>query len=280
MTSGLTLQRFFRYWMTASLVALIAVLANPLGPLVEHYIPRPEHVDVAGLLAMAALHGVALAWWVAHTGLRQWRFAAWVAGVYVLLGAMLVQAESWLYLSLWNSVLKPEAVGIIFLHEVVFGVLMGVLAALAFWREPGATSQPQPLHGGKALAWRWIVATILYVVLYGLAGYFIAIPLSGDAFKQVYGELHLPDWAILVQFVRGAGWVAVVWMILRNFSGPAWTAKLGVALLITFIIDAGLLVENTFFPTQLRLAHFVEIGVSMLAFGWLAAGLLLAKRAE
>ncbi|MDH4121476.1 MAG: hypothetical protein OEV94_07220 [Deltaproteobacteria bacterium] len=276
----MSLPLFCKYWMISSLLVLLAAVLNPTNQLVAEIFPRPEKPDVGGLLLMALGHGIALAWWLGHTPLRGWRLGVLVAGVYVGIGTVLTQLETWMFLSVWNPVITGWQVGIIAWHATVFGGMVGLFMGLAFRKPEETPHQTVSPREGKSLVGRMALTSVVYFLCYVLAGYYIAIPLGGDAFNQVYGNLRIPEWALPFQLMRGLGWAALVWVILRDFRGKPWEARLGVALVLTMVIDAGLLVKNGVFPDQLRMAHFTEIFVSMMVFGWLAAGLLMVKPAR
>jgi len=259
-----------------SLAAMLATVLNPAGILVREVFPGAgEDPDFAGLLLASLAHGAALAWLASHTHLRGPSLAVAVGGLYAATTGGMAQIESWVFLSLWNPVLTGPQIARILIHQTTQAALVGALAALFFHRAPVDPALPGiALHRGPSLAWRLGAVAALYVPIYLLAGAFIAMPLAGGAFDEVYGALQVPAWMPLFQLARGLAWAGLAWLLLRLTRGGGYSARTTVALGLAIPMDAGLLLRNPIFPDALRRAHLVEVGVSMLVFGWLAAGLL------
>jgi len=271
--------RFTKDWLKLSLLVGFATLANPINQWVAQATPRGGTLDAPGLILMFLAHGLAIAWWINHTAERGFRLGARVAGVYLLISCVLAQIETWMFLSVWNQKMSGSQVAVIALQAAVFSVMIGLLVWIAY-RTPVPKTKAKEmeavsLYQGRALLKRVAILALLYFPIYWLAGYFIAIPLSGPAFREVCGDLQVPAWLALFQFVRGLGWGLAAWLVLQSMSGKRWRVQFGNSLVLTVVMDAGLLVKNPLFPDPMRWAHFVEIFASMMLFGWLCAILLM-----
>lgn len=263
-------------------IALWVALASALNPanswLVRH-VPTNAEPDLPGLALMSLVQGFAISFWIRHTALRSWKLGLRLAAVYFLIGTFLAQIETWLFLSVWNPKFSGTQVAVIATHHTVFVLLLSVLVAVSH-RKPVASSAPEVvLHTGAQFWMRASLLAVMYAVIYWLAGFFIALPLAGDAFQKTYGELRVPDWMLLFQVLRGYVWVLTAVLLLRGFRGKPWQAYCAVGFVMVAAIDAGLLMKNPIFPDEMRIAHLAELFVSMMAFGVLS-GYVLVRRAH
>jgi hypothetical protein len=110
----------------------------------------------------------------------------------------------------------------------------------------------------------------VYVLIYFVAGMVLAIPLAGPAFAATYGNLQLPAWLVLFQFVRGLLWAGILWLLIGNHR-PERDSRITAAVVLGIISSFQLLQPNPYMEDQLRAAHLTEVLVSMTLFGWLAA---------
>lgn len=273
--------RTLRFAKRAAAISVFALLASALNPanalMTRVFDEATTERSWLGIALMALSHGAVIAWLIEKTPLRGLRLALWLGALYGGINGVMAQIETWAFLSLWNPVLNGEAVGIIFLHQLSFGLLLAGLTGLAFRTRREPVASPILLPHGTSLAGRIAAAATLYVPVYLLAGAFIAVPLGGEAFQQVYGQLKTPAWMPLFQLARGFGWAGLALLTLRYCTGHRWHAMLTGALVLAVPMDAGLLLENPLFPDALRWAHFVEVGVSMLVYGWLVGALLTPR---
>ena len=118
---------------------------------------------------------------------------------------------------------------------------------------------------------------VIYVPIYFIAGMFLAIPLGGESFLDTYETLQVPVWMPLFQFARGILWALILWGLVYCHQESKNSMLTGA---VTFAIFSGtqLLIPNPFMGELLRMAHLVEVYVSMALFGWLGAKVLIKAR--
>lgn len=110
----------------------------------------------------------------------------------------------------------------------------------------------------------------LYVPIYFVAGFVLAIPLAGSAFAGTYENLQLPAWIPVFQFARGVLWAVILWFVIGN-HGRARDSRVTAAMALGIVSSFQLLLPNPYMTDQLRAAHLTEVLFSMTLFGWLAA---------
>ncbi len=129
---------------------------------------------------------------------------------------------------------------------------------------------------------RWIRKTtligVIYVFIYFAFGAFVAMPLGGEAFQELYGELQMPVWFFPFQIVRGMIFAALAIPLVQMMRGRLWEPALAVALLFSVLMAGLLLPPNQYLPDQVRMAHIVEVSTSNLLFGWIVVQILGRRR--
>lgn len=154
-------------------------------------------------------------------------------------------------------------------------VLRDALAAATLawlWRGRG--------HGPAArlsgLAWKLPLIAVLYVLCYFTAGALIAWP--SPAVRTYYAHVGQIDsgYLLAVQFGRGLLWAGIAVVLTRGLAGPVWRSALLTGLAFSGFMTLQLLYPNPVMPWAVRSMHMIEVGVSNLLFGALAALILLA----
>lgn len=178
------------FWLKLTLILLVATVFNPTGVLVANSFTNKVPPDFLGLVLSCAVQGAALAWWFLGLRLRSWRLGALVAGMYFLIMVVLLQIETLLFLNVWNPVLSLHQISVIVLNRTLSCILTGLGVALVFRKgRPTFAGGALSFSRGSRLAIRWAMASFVYVPIYLLAGYFVALPLAGNAFSETYGAL-------------------------------------------------------------------------------------------
>ena len=276
---GPTELRFASNSLVTAALAFLAALLNPFNALLGRVLPaREAAADWTGLVLASLCHGLVVSWLIAHTRLRGLALSVWLFVLYAGINGCMAQVETWLFLSVWNPVLSATLVGVLWLHLVSFGACFALLVGLAFRRTTELEHASVELLCGSALLRRLALSALAYVPIYFAAGALIAIPLAGDAFEHVYGQLTVPTWMPLVQLGRGLLWAGLAWLTLRFSSGTRNAARITCSLVLTLPMDAGLLIKNPLFPDAMRFAHGIEILISMLLYGWLVSSWLLVPQ--
>lgn len=142
-------------------------------------------------------------------------------------------------------------------------------AAAWLWRAPEAT-QSHP----RGLAWKLPFLAVAYVGFYFCAGEFIAF--QSGIVRAYYGNALEIDRAnlALLQIGRGAIWAGLAWLLARILIGSPAARMLLTGLAFSLFMIVPLLFPSEFMPWSVRRVHMVEIGVSNLLYGLLAAWLL------
>ncbi len=159
----------------------------------------------------------------------------------------------------------------LFAHAFVVALVFGFVVDRIAGR-PAATATSQPRHGGVRL-WAAVGAsTAAYVVAYFSAGTlvwpFVAAFYSARAMPPAGAVL-------LAQVARGLALTGVVALVALRSSGSRRTIALLSGLVLSVVGGiAPLLVPNPYMPSEIRLPHMVEVGVSNLLFGVVSALLL------
>lgn len=134
----------------------------------------------------------------------------------------------------------------------------------------------QPLFQKNFLT-RVVPLAILYPMLYFFFGYFVAW--QSSAVREFYATSTITNAQPLLTFIqlgRGLLWVLAGLPLFMMFEKRIHTI-LASTLCYALFPSIALLIPNPLMPEAVRLAHFVEIALSMAIFG-LAAGWLMTRK--
>lgn len=148
--------------------------------------------------------------------------------------------------------------------------------AAALFRGETLGLEPAP----DRLVVRLATLTVVYVVLYYAAGYFIAWQ-SADV-RAFYGSsIRIePVSQLALQLGRGLLWALLSLYAVRQLRGPIWLRAVILAVMFVVMTDIQLLYPSATMPWVVRRVHMIEMGVSEAAYGLLAAVILLAGTAR
>ncbi|MBP2160084.1 hypothetical protein [Asticcacaulis sp. BE141] len=224
----------------------------------------------AGQALLVVNAGVAavLALLAARMRLRGWMLGLVLGGALFGIETFMAQVETLVFNN--DIQMSPATILNVCFAGLLRAALAGVVVAL-MWRGRSANGQPAP----KALAWKFPVIGVLYVICYFAAGQFIAWQ-SPDvrAFYATVGEISRP-YLIAVQWVRGLMWAGIILMLVQALRGGTWSKALLSGLALSLLMDLQLLYPNPVMPWPVRFPHLIEVGVSNFVFGLLAAAILL-----
>lgn len=229
---------------------------------------------------VALLHALVLAPVALRARVAGSRLALAVGGTYALIVWVLNEIEAAVYIGTLMPDGFARATGI---TQGVVAIAAGTLAAAFLGpRPPGpAPLHPTLLDRGLPLR-RWATrvgaTSIVYLVLYFVAGVFIALR---DPKLQVFYEpigLPGPEVVVALQLGRGAIWAAVVALLLWTLDTGRRAAAVIVAFACSILMASALIPANPFLPPEVQSTHFVEIASSNFLFG-LAAAWILTRRA-
>jgi len=217
-----------------------------------------------------------------------WKLALSLALAYYGAVTFLMQIETWYFLS--AITVGPELLPRLFLMGIPPAFMFIPLAVwiLGKWRASEETVDNSALVMPlKQWVWKLAVIAAVYLILYWLAGYFIAW--GNPALRAFYGHpgeaepffTHtlntLRDDPLLFPFqiLRGLLWAACALPILRGSKvNPWWTAVL-VGLLFSVPQNLGHILPNPLIPiASVRLSHLIETASSTFVFGLIVVWLL------
>lgn len=217
------------------------------------------------LLISSLIDAVILTLLAARSSLRGWALGATLGSL--LFGVQIVQ--SLVETLIFNrDVHMPAAM---FVATALCGLVRDLIAAggvALLWR---GRSEPAPVPSG--LGWKVPAIAAVYLLCYFAAGQFIAWQ-SPDVRAYYPHAAHIHAALVVMQFGRGLGWAALAWVLFRDARGPSWPTALLCGLAFSGLMIPLLLFPNPYMPWAVRSVHMVEVGVSNLVFGMLAAWLL------
>jgi predicted secreted protein len=238
----------------------------------------PAGMAVLAPVLFCLLVAAVLSWMIARSSLSGWPLVGAVFLAYFGLGTFMFQIESVVFLP---RHLPPGFVNRLF----AMGAAMGLVAApAAVWIH--RRFRPSPVEGqvpsgipaapGEwTLRLAWLAAA--YVVLYFLAGHFIAYRNPdvvayyddsnvGSFPAQMLKLWRTAPWLFAFQALRGVLWVACVVPFIVSFRGRPWELPLlvGCAFSVWLVM---LLVPNPYMPESVRMSHLVETASSNFVFG-------------
>jgi len=199
---------------------------------------------------------------------------------FVFYGVMtfLTQIETVVFLQYFKDVVPVEETPKLFLNGAI---IAAIFAPLAVWIHGKMRSAERMEQATVRLTmplprwiWRVTLIGVIYVVIYFVFGAFVAMPIGGQAFQQLYGGLQMPVWFLPFQIVRGVIFALLAIPIIRMMRGPLWEAGLAVALLFSVLMVGLLLAPNEYMADQVRMAHIVEVSCSNFLFGWIVVWIL------
>lgn len=136
---------------------------------------------------------------------------------------------------------------------------------------------------------RLAVIVIAYVLIYFIFGYYVVW--KNPAVRSYYGGTdpgtfiaHMANVVretpglLLLQVLRALLWTAIAIPVIQMMRGAWSESGLAVALLFAVLMNTQLLLPNPLMPTEVRMAHLLEIITSNFLFGWLLVAVLLLGR--
>lgn len=273
--------KFVGFWLSFS-TAFIA--ANGLA-LVGFAAPfQDEHTPAAAALLMVVTlcYAAMLAAIASRSAWHGLKLVAALWWAFFGIAGLLTQIESLVFLQELIPVLTPEFILRLTLQTAIAGLLGAFLAVLFYGKRPAAFAPPPSIDlRMRPAEWlaKLLVIAVAYFAIYWSFGYFVAIPLGGEAFAQFYDGLQLPAWFVPFQLVRGVVWATTAIPILLLWNGPRRQAGLLVALMFPVFMGVVMIMPNPIFPDRVRIAHLIELLGSNFLNGWVAYWILTWTKA-
>ena len=272
---------FFRFialsaWHFLSL--MIAALV------VGHFISLADQgqapVGFAPLMAVSLVETALMVWMLSRLQLSGVRLLLVALVVFHGTKTFLMMIELVFFLNIWASpaMISVERVLALELHGLLMACLYCPMAILLLkkWRVPGLLSPRYPSITRKLLL-NIVAVSLFYSACYWVVGTYLLIPLAGESFGFTYGNLQVPVWMPLFQAARGLVWAVIVLLLVVYLPIKGVRLYLAVGLVLAILGSAQLLSPNPYMLDHLRHAHLVEILISMMIFGGVAAWILKPK---
>jgi hypothetical protein len=256
MNTGKLIARFFLGWIAlaaAQMLAGVMVHVNaPVMPNLMRWLLLSDAL-VALALGAAALRSGWKGW---KLGLALFASPAAIAAVNMIEGVVFLTGVS----IDWRGTILITLVGYA-IAAVLWVFIFGSWAT----RQSDA-DWSFPVRSIRQQAWRFVLCSAAYVVLYFTAG-MIIFPYVRD----FYATQHIPPFGQLVGlqfFLRGPVFVLVCLLLMRMFRLPRVSGALAVGVAFTLLSGvAVLMIPNPFFPDAVRWVHFCEVTSSNFVFG-------------
>jgi hypothetical protein len=242
----------------------------------------------AGLLIMGALNAMLIIVLIESSRYRGWKLALGLAFAYYGAVTFIMQIETWYFLT--AVTVSEELLPRLFIMGLPVPLFFIPLATLLLGKTKADHDLPTRLEPVKPLK-EWVYKPVLiaasYVVLYWLAGYFIAW--QNPELRAFYGSPGdaLPFWQHTIntlrnepgllpfQALRGLLWALFA---LPVIYGSKWS-RISTALLVGFFFsipqNIGHILANPLMPlASIRFSHMIETAISTFIFGVIVGYLL------
>lgn len=282
-------------------IVLLLVLYLPIwisgALLISHLDPNmpsePGLVNTeTGFLLLSIINTLVIVALVLSSNLRGLRLAVSLGIAYYGVYTFLTQVETWYFLGEIN--VSNELLLELFLMGLPVPILFIPLAIIICgrWKSQYNNSSnysfPFPIKG--SLFVKILFLAVVYVIIYWLAGYFIAW--QNPELREFYGSPGniVPFWEhtmttlkndpglLLLQLIRGALFSIFAYLVIYNSK-----ATIGItALIVGFFMAAphfGHIISNPLMPVaSVRLSHMVETATSTFIFGVIVSLVLWRRK--
>ena len=217
-----------------------------------------------------------------------WKLALSLALAYYGAVTFLMQIETRYFLS--AITVGPELLPLLFLMGIPPAFMFIPLAVwiLGKWRSSEETSPKSALVMPlKQWVWKLAVIAVVYLILYWMAGYFIAwgnpelrafYGHPGEAepfFTHTLNTLRDDPLLFPFQILRALLWVVCALPIIRGSMVKPWWTAVMVGLLFSVPQNLGHILPNPLIPfASVRLSHLIETASSTFLFGLVVVWLL------
>ncbi len=270
---------YFPVWIVGTLA---------LGDLIPDTVSEPGLVsDAVGMLAIGLVNTALTVGIVVSSRWYGWRLASFFALAYYGSFTFLTQVETWYFLT--KTTVPPDLLPRLFLMGLPIPLVYIPLAVLICnrWRKGDTTIKqlklPMPI---RQLLLKFGVLAVVYLVIYWLAGYFVAW--QNPELRAFYGSpgeiapffahtvaiLGKSPSLILLQLARGMLFAIIAMPIILGSGVKPWLTGLLVAFLFA-VPHLGHIMSNPLMPiASVRLSHMVETATSTFVFGLIVVWLL------
>jgi len=249
----------------------------------------PEELAIAPMmmLVISLIDTLVLTYLILRSRLTGLRLIAVVAFVFYGVKTFTSAIEAWYFM----PNLTPEMIPGLFLMTVPLALIFPPVAVLILGKgrkQDEADELPNTrlaMPTGQLVLKVAFLSVIAYPVLFWTFGYYVAF--RNPELVAFYGETdpgsfitHMGNiWAhdpfvLVLEFFRGALWVALAAPIIRWTKGRVWEAGLLVVLLFSIVQNNVHLIPSPLMPPSVQASHFVETASSNFIWGWTIVWLL------
>lgn len=217
---------------------------------------------------------ILLSYYIFHSSFKGIKLVFAVFIIHYVIGCFNILIEAYIF----NVTNRVQT-----LHEMLQGFFVSVFFAPIFvWLLGKWNDESAKLKFEKRAVFSWIwrsaLGIFLYLIFYLGAG--MVLQMSYPELMDFYSDKIPPfDVMILTQFPRGLLFVIIAILILRSLK----LSNLKKAVLIGLIFSvlggiAPLIPPNDLMPSNIRLVHGIEVGISNFLYGFIISFLLGQKK--
>lgn len=244
---------------------------------------------VSGLLIIALVNLLIIIPLIKSSRWGGWKLALLLALSYYGATTFVIQLESWYFLSLATGIVNARMLPGLFLIGTPPAFLFIPLAVWILGKHSSTVdTTPNPAMVMPLRQWIWKLATVViaYLLLYWLAGYYIAW--QNPVLRAFYGQPGpaLPFFAhtlntlrnsrlFLLQIFRALLYVLCMAPVIRGSKLNPWRTALLVGAYLSLPQNIALILENPLMPSAVvRLTHLIETTSSNFIWGLFLVWLL------
>lgn len=265
------------------------------GSIVAPYLPDTPaepgpFPEMTALMIVCAVTVLVIMGIIYSSRWRGWKLMLATSVAFYLVMTFVMQLEAWYFLL--GITVGPELMARLFIQGLPTAFIFVPVAVLVMGRVRATETESIEVAPVSLREWLWKLAVIyiVYLVLYYLAGYFIAW--QNPAVRAFYGEPGLArpffqqmvyifsndPWLTPYQLLRTLIWVAGAYPVIRGSRLPLWQTALLVGLMVSVPQNIGHLLPNSLMPiNSVRLSHMLETASSTFLFGLVMTWLLYPK---
>ncbi len=270
----------FALFFTAGSIAVEGQLPDVAA---EPGLVSPE----AGILIISAINTLLIMAVITTSRYSGWRLMAALAVSYYGVATFMTQIETWYFLA--GITVDDALILPLFLMGLPVALLFIPLAVFVLGK--GRTAEPVSILPGQVLikewVWRLAVIALIYLVIYWLAGYFIAwqnpelrafYGSPGEAvpfFAHTLATLRDDPGLFLFQILRGLLFSGFALPVVFGSKLGKWGTAVLTGLFLSLPLSVVQIIENPLIPQAgVRFSHMIETLISTFIFGIIAALLL------
>lgn len=246
--------------------------------------PEPGLVnETTGMVIIALANTLLIISLIVTSKWRGWKLALVLALAYYGSFTFITQIETWYFL--YGITVSSELISGLFLMGLTVPLLFIpiAIAVIGNWKNDDGSHLKYLAMPAKQFLIRLTAISILYVIIYWIAGYYIAW--QNPELRSFYGSQGeiMPFWEhtvqtlsdtpdlLILQLFRGILFALFVYPVIRGSSVSPWLSSLIIGSLLA-IPSLGHILANPLIPSaEVRFTHMVETIPSTFLFGLIIA---------